>query len=210
MKKTIIISALLLCIGLFASCTSSLDLELNKDGSVNIEFNGETGKSLETLIRTSQNIKKDAPIFNTRGIQADLIADGFTKVEVKAPKTSQLVATMKDEKKKTMFFTSGIVSVSNNKLKINLSPRTLVDFYEYADPELSMYLDMLLSPVFNGEEMTETEYLELVQAFYGAAVASDLKKANIVLNLKNPDGTKTSHKISLVTLLTLNKSLQLE
>ena len=58
--------------------------------------------------------------------------------------------------------------------------------------------------------MTDHEYLELVKGFYGDDVAQEIKKAEINLILKNPDGTKSEHKISLVEVLTLNKSLQLE
>lgn len=185
-------------------------MELKKDGSIDLAFTGETGKGLEKLIRTSQNIRAEKPIFNTKGIQADLMADGFSNVNVSTPALTSLDIKISDTEKKSMFFTSGIVQVKNNKLQVNISPRTLVNFYESADPELALYLDMLLSPVFNGEEMTEHEYLELVKGFYGDEVAQEIKKAEIKLVLKNPDGTKSNHTVSLVEILTLNKSLQLE
>lgn len=210
MKKNKILILFTLCITLFASCTSTIEMELKKDGSIDFQFTGETGKGLEKLIRTSQSIQSDKPIFNTKGIQSDLVADGFTNVTVTSPKPTSLALSFTDTEKKSMFFTSGIITTQNNKLQVNLSPRTLVDFYEAADQELSLYLDMLLSPVFNGEEMTEEEYLDLVKAFYGIEVAQELKKSQVKLVLKNPDGSKSEHNLSLVELLTLNKSLQLQ
>ncbi|MCQ2589056.1 MAG: hypothetical protein MJ179_01400 [Treponema sp.] len=210
MKKINIFVLLTVFLTLMVSCSSKIDLELNNDGTVNLSFDGETGKSLEKLIRTTQNVKSGKPVFNTSGIQSDLIADGFSDVKVTTPQLTELYVQAKDKKQKSMFFTSNLVSTKNNKLCVNLSPRTLVDFYENADPELALYLDMLLSPVFNGEDMSEAEYLELISAFYGPEVAAELKKAQIQLTLKNPDGKKSVHNISLVKLLTLNTSLQLE
>lgn len=210
MKKNYIYILIAFLALLFVSCSSKIEMELKKDGSIDLAFTGETGKGLEKLIRTSQNIMAEKPVFNTKGIQADLMADNFSNVKVTTPTNNSLAIKMTDTEKKSLFFTSGVVQVKNNKLHVNISPRILVNFYEAADPELSMYLDMLLSPVFNGEEMTDHEYLELVKGFYGDDVAQEIKKAEINLVLNNPDGTKSEHKISLVEVLTLNKSLQLE
>lgn len=208
-RKYIFCILVLIVTTFFIGCSSSIEIELLKDGSVNYSFSGQTGKGLENLIRTSQNISSDVPIFYAEGIQKDLSQNGFSNVEVSS-KNTELKIKMSEKNKNSMFFTSGVLTSQNGKLKLCLSEKTLNNFYNQCDAEIALYMDMLLSPVFNGEQMTQNEYLELVKSFYGAQVANDLEKAYIKVSLKNVDGSVSKHNISLTQILTLNKSLQLE
>ena len=53
-----------------------------------------------------------------------------------------------------------------------------------------MILDLFLAPVFNDEEMTEAEYLEMVGAFYGEAAAKEVGESLVKINLISKDGSK--------------------
>lgn len=45
-------------------------------------------------------------------------------------------------------------------------------------------MDLLLAPVFNDEEMTVEEYLEVIAAFYGDSVAEELKTSKVKVTSK--------------------------
>lgn len=210
MKKKIIFITLALITLLFSGCTTQIDLELKSDGSVVASFSGTTGKGFEKLIRKTQKLKEGQQIFDTKEIKQELTASGLSSVTAVSKTGTDLTLSMVDKKRNSNFFTSGLVTLKNNRLTINLNPSTLVKFYNLSDPQIVLYLDMLLCPVFNEEEMTAEEYEQIVSSFYGKDVAKEIKETQVLLTIKNPDGSKAKHTISLIELLTLNKSLQLE
>ena len=63
-----------------------------------------------------------------------------------------------------------------------------------------MILDLFLAPVFNNEQMTESEYLEMVGAFYGESTASEIKGSTVIINLISKDGSKETMRIPLSQL----------
>ena len=63
-----------------------------------------------------------------------------------------------------------------------------------------MILDLFLAPVFNNEQMTESEYLEMVGAFYGESTASEIKSSTVIINLISKDGSKETMRIPLSQL----------
>ena len=115
---------------------------------------------------------------------------------------------MTDKDGKSALFTSGVISIENNKLNACLSPKELVAFYNSTDSQTTMFLDMLLSPVLNDELMTEEEYLELLASFYGEDIAQEIKEGIFRITLKNPDGTQTVQSIKFTKLLTLDEVLR--
>ena len=55
-----------------------------------------------------------------------------------------------------------------------------------------MILDLFLAPVFNDEDMTEAEYIEMVGAFYGSEAAKEIDQSLVKINLISKDGSKQS------------------
>lgn len=210
MKKTTLFCALAAFALFFTSCTTEINLELNKDGSVKASFNGTTGKGFEKLIRNTQGLKEGQAIFDVKEIKKELTASGLSSVTVESKTGKDLSLSMVDTKRNSNFFTSGLVSLKNNRIVISLNPSTMEKFYNLSDPQIVLYLDMLLSPVFNQEEMSPEEYEEVITSFYGKDVAKEIKETQVKLKIKNPDGSKAEYKLPLIDLLTLNKSLQLE
>ena len=111
---------------------------------------------------------------------------------------------MHDQKRTSYIFSSGIVSQEKEQLKLNLSRKALVDFYNSADQQTSMILDLFLAPVFNDEEMTETEYIQMLATFYGQDAANEVRDSFINITLKDLDGKVSKQKLPLTYLLCLN------
>ena len=205
--------AALMCI--CASCTSEITLELKKDGSVDVEFSGAAGNAFAVLINSASGLYKDEPasdgasvIFDTKEIEYEMGSNGFSNVKALSKKGSDLTVTMTDKNGKSALFTSGVVSIKNGKLQASLSPESMVKFYKSADSQTVMFLDMLLAPIFNDEKMTQDEYLEVIEAFYGEDIAAEMKNSNFRITLKNPDGSQTIQSIKFTKLLTLNEVLR--
>lgn len=199
----------------FTGCTSEITVELKKDGTVNIGFTGAAGNAFATLIRSASGMisdtdsdKNTSVIFDTEQIEYEMARSGFTNAKVVSKTGTDLNITMTDKNKKSALFTSGVVSIKDNKLCATLTPQKLVDFYNSSDSQTTQILDMLLSPVFNDEKMSEEEYLEVLASFYGEEIAQEIKDAVFRITLINPDGTKTIQTISITKLLCLDEVIR--
>ena len=209
--KLIFASAALML--LCAGCTSEITLELKKDGSVDVQFNGVAGTAFATMINSVSGMSGNGSgtgtvIFDTKEIEYEMSSNGFSQVKASSKKGSDLTVTMTDKNGKSALFTSGVVSVKDGKLNASLSPQSLVKFYKAADSQTVMFLDMLLAPIFNDEVMTQEEYLEVLASFYGEEIAEEMKNSSFRITLKNPDGTKTVQNIGFTKLLTLNEVIR--
>ena len=187
---------------LMASCTSEISLELKKDGSVDVEFSGVAGKAFAAMLDSSGTV-----IFDTKEIEYEMASNGFSKVKALSKNGSDLTVSLADKDRKSALFTSKVVTVEKGKLRASLSPQSLVDFYKAADSQTVQFLDMLLAPIFNEEEMSEEEYLELLASFYGQEIADEMGKSSFRITLKNPDGTEIVRNIGFAKLLCLNEVL---
>ena len=193
----------------FTGCTSDIELELKKNGNVDVSFNGTAGKAFAALINTAVSGDASSPVvFDTKEIEYEMSGNGFSNVKAVSKNGTSLSVTMTDKDGKSALFTSGVISIENNKLNACLSPKELVAFYNSTDSQTTMFLDMLLSPVLNDELMTEEEYLELLASFYGEDIAQEIKEGTFRITLKNPDGTKVIKAIPFVKLLTLNEVIR--
>lgn len=191
----------------FTGCTSQITLELKKDGSVDVVFEGSAGKAFASLINAAAGStgQSDSVIFDTKEIEYEMARNGFSNVKATAQNGANLTVSMTDKTGKSALFSSGVVSAKDGKLTATLTPQKLQSFYSKADSQTVMFLDMLLAPVFNDEVMTQEEYLEVLASFYGEEVADEIKNADFRITLKNPDGTQTIQKLNLALLLTLNE-----
>lgn len=209
MKK--ICFAFALIAGIFmTSCTTDITLELNKDGSVSAEFKGAAGEGFAKLIKAATGAKDGQVIFYTNNIEYELSKSGLSDVKAVSKTGVDLKVSMKDKSKKSVFFNSDLIRIENNKLKLKLSPSTLKSYYDESDEQIKMYLDMLLSPVFMDEEISESEYLDFVGSIYGKEVSKELESSLVNIVIKNPDGSSKKHIISMSQLLTLSETILLE
>ena len=220
MKETIIktlklIFASLALMILCASCTCEISMELKKDGSVDVEFSGIAGKAFATMINSVSGMSASdsgtnagSVIFDTKEIEYEMSSNGFSKVKAASKKGADLTVTMTDKNGKSALFTSGVVSIKDEKLNASLSPQSLVKFYNSADSQTVQFLDLLLAPIFNDEKMSQEEYLEVLASFYGEEIAQEMKNSNFRITLKNPDGTKVVQTIPFGKLLTLSETIR--
>ncbi|MCQ2591417.1 MAG: hypothetical protein MJ188_01420 [Treponema sp.] len=210
MKKniSIILFELLLAFSFVCtSCTAEINLKLNKDGSVSCYFSGAAGVAFKKLICSASGVEDGEIAFDTEEIAYELEKNGFADVEAVTKTGTDITISMVDLKRSSTLFTSGIVSTegtaSNLKLKLNFTAKNLMKFYDSSDEEIVTFLDMLLAPVFNEEEMTEAEYIETISAFYGDDAGKEIKEALVEINLQDTAGKTSMTMIPLTSLLTI-------
>lgn len=194
----------------FASCTSEIDIQLKADNTIDVKFSGEAGIAFEQLIRSSTGVTDGNIVFDTENISYELSKNGFTNVSAVSKHGTDLTVTMSDKNQTSPLFKSKIINTENNKLTASLTPKKLIDFYNSSDDQIVMFLDMMLSPLFNDEVMSESEYIETMASFYGDKAAKEISDSSFKISLINPDGKKAVYNIPMAHLLTLNEVIELK
>lgn len=207
----------LICCG-FSSCKVFLSLTQNQNEDVYVEFSGIPEEAFINTIKSflandSESTTNKNLIIDTAQINSFLINSGFTNVEVSNQIGANVDIKMTIPKDKTFIFDSKLVfsdnSGVNSNFGIELSPATLQTFYANADEQIISILDILISPAFYGEEISEEEYIETIASLYGNDVADEMNKSQIYITLKNKSGKTLKKSLPLKTLLTLKQSVKI-
>ena len=185
---------LIILISLFlASCTTEVTLTLQKDDSVAITFEGGAGKAFAKMISSAAGVTCGAEnqlFIDTDSVSYELAKAGFSDVNVNQKNEGTVSISMKDMKQSSYLFNSKIVKAEKGRLVAAISRKSLEDFYSSSDEQTRMILDLFLAPVFNAEEMTEKEYIEMVSSFYGEGAGKEVGESLVKINLISKDGSK--------------------
>lgn len=199
MKRIIFISLAFFSLVFLSSCNVDLSLVLQKDGSVDISFEGGAGQAFTKMIFAAAGGSDQS--IDVKQVSYELAKAGFTKVDCSAKDLSSVRISMKDEKRQSYIFSSGIVSLEKDNLKLNITRKSLVDFYNSSDEQLKMILDLFLAPVFNDEDIPEEEYIELLGTFYGEESAKEVSDSYINIKISNYKGESQTQRLPFSRLM---------
>ena len=195
----------LLIISIFlVSCTTEVTLSVQKDDSVEIHFEGGAGESFTKMISSAAGVGMNSDgsnVVDTEAVSYELAKAGFSNVKVEQKAGGLVLINMSDKKSSSYIFTSGIIKSEKGKLSAAITRKSLEDFYDSADEQTRMTLDLFLAPVFNNETMSEAEYLEMLGSFYGDGAADEVSKSVVKINLISKDGSKQTLKYPLSKIL---------
>ena len=194
----------LLFISIFLlSCTTELTLSVQPDDSVKIHFEGGAGQAFTKMISSASGAgsASAASLIDKDAVSYELARAGFSSVKVEEKNKDLVLIDMSDSKCSSYIFTSGIAKLEKNKLSAAITRKSLEDFYNSADEQTRMTLDLFLAPVFNNEIMSEAEYLEMLASFYGDAAADEVSQSRVKINLISKDGSRQSLNYPLAQLL---------
>ena len=195
----------LLIISIFlVSCTTEVTLSVQKDDSVEIHFEGGAGEAFTKMISSAAGVGMNSDgsnVVDTEAVSYELAKAGFSNVKVEQKAGGLVLINMSDKKSSSYIFTSGIIKSEKGKLSAAITRKSLEDFYNSADEQSRMTLDLFLAPVFNNETMSEAEYLEMLGSFYGNGAADEVSKSVVKINLISKDGSKQTLKYPLSKIL---------
>jgi len=175
MKKLILILTAVSAF-LLASCTAEITIKSTAKGT-ELSFNGAAEKGLEKLIASMG--AEGQNFIDPVQISSELKKEGFANVTVSQKKSADLSISLLAPDSKNYLFESGILKADDELWVADFSKENLKAFYNSADTTVVQFLDLLLAPVFNDEEMTVDEYIEVIGSFYGESVAQELAASKI-------------------------------
>lgn len=187
MKKLfLILFAVTACV--LVSCTAEIKIT-STDSGLEYSFNGAAEKGFQQLINSIST--EDQAFIDTVQIEQELKNSGFKKVLVSQKTPVDLSLYAVPGSSKNFISDSGIVCKEGQTYRTDFSRETLLAFYNSADAQIVQFLDLLLAPVFNDEEMSVDEYLEVIAAFYGDSVAEEMAESNIKVTVQNGLSSKS-------------------
>lgn len=211
----------LLSIFLFTGCPLEVTITSSNQNSHETSYtiNTTAEKPVIELVTSFDNstAPADARIFDSLEIEKSLLKCGFTEPKARAfkpdPSSEELTieANASDEKfpfiKK--YFTEK-PSSSFEKIEITLSPEILQKLITSQNSIIQKYADLLMAPCFTGEEISETEYRELVASLYGNKIADELLRGTVKIILCDGITRQKAEQcfileIPLIEILTLQK-----
>ena len=212
-KYGFLIFSVLICL-CFSSCKVFISLTQNQNGDVTVSFSGIPEEAFIKTIKSFLEVESDSfsatnSIIDTEEIRSFLLSSGFLNVEVSNKIGAAVDIKMTIPKGKTFLFDTNLLKEDDDSFSINLSPATLQSFYANADEQIISILDILISPAFYGEEISEEEYLETIAALYGNDVATEMDNSTIFITLKNKNGKVVKKSLPLKTLLTLKQNIDI-
>lgn len=192
-KKILIKIVILFLPLLFFSCSSDITLELQEDGKIKITYSGNFASDFTKNLLLQNNFEQED--FQNEDVQLDeqslkesLEKSGFSNIIFLSNNLEKLCIQMEDKNLQSSFFNTGLIEIDKNTIKTNFSSENLKIFYNLADEELQMNLDLLIAPVFNDEQMPVEEYIEMISTFYGEQIAEEIKNCKLQITTIDSKG----------------------
>ena len=184
MKKIFYFSTILTLIFTILSCSPALSISLKNDDSVDIQLEISNTESFFSNFSAFMDFSEEN-FYDKEFLSLNLEELGFSNINLETGKNADLklsaqlknFSQLEEENPITSLFTK-----NENSFEISINPDNLIDILETL-PEATDYLDLLMAPVYTGEELTEQEYLELFATVYGESFAKDFENTNFVLQI---------------------------
>ena len=194
----------------FTGCASLVQVKAEKSGMQTFSAEIDLGEVISNAIKEASNglseinstggfdSNSELVIFDTNKIKSTLENSEFKNTKISSPEFSKLNISG------TGNFSS-FASQNEKSLKIKFSPENIKKLAASLPAETQSFFDLLMAPVFTGEEMTASEYADLVAVVYGEPLAQELKKSAVELSLVSPTGKTKQFSIPLTDFLTLSE-----
>ena len=201
-------AALLFLSLLFMSCTSSVELHANADGSINILYDAAFDSAFIEIMQSLSG-ESGPQLFDADEMTSQFRAAGIKDVRVASPANASLgIALRLPKEGNDPISRSGCISRSARSSAITVSPASCAKLYKLLPDTMQSYIDLCMAPLFLGEPMSQNEYVDLIASVYGQALADELKRSKIKISLFAPNDEKKASKtveLSLAELLTSTK-----
>lgn len=177
------------------SCNTVVSVNAQNDKSGKVRLETSLTESVQSIIYsffgTGQDTSAENAIFDKKELMSSLESAGFRVNRIVFPDPATIVLDASTDDLTTCIPDSNdfIVQTKQGKrstLAINLSPENIQKAVAIMPEDTSMYLSMLIAPIFTGEAMTRDEYIELIGIAYGEELANELAESVINFTLTVP------------------------
>ena len=185
MKKLFYFSLIFILIFTAFSCSPSLAVSLKNDDSADIQIVISNTESFFSNFSAFMDFSEDN-FYDKKILSSNLQSLGFSNINLESGKNTDLklfaqlknISNLEEENPLSSAFVK-----TENSFELQINPEKMLSVLE-AIPEMTDYLDLLMAPVYTGEELSESEYLELFASVYGESFAKDFENTNLLLQIE--------------------------
>ena len=214
------------------SCQGRINGSLRADGSADLELDAALEPQItlliQTLARVFGNSSPQGPLIDGPAIGAAMAtAPGVASASLRNVTPTAIAGTVRLSQvnaflaSPSMGGTQFIQYSPTGSLRVSIDKQSGTRLLTLFTPEVTDYLLALMAPVATGEELAKEEYLTLVEAIYGKAVADEIdgSQVQLILELPRPvrtirggtyQGRRAQFSIALADLLVLERPLVYE
>jgi hypothetical protein len=188
---------------LFSSCSPALVVRVQapktagstaapSTTAATANFSAALTPTAEGILRRITDQKDETPLFDAASLKTGFASAGMTVDSARFPAPGALELGISAPSTAAIPGKAILVNTSAKTIDISLSRASIGEILALLPPETTDYLDLLMAPVFTGEELTESEYREIIAAAYGKTLAGELEKSILTLTVYAPGTVKTA------------------
>jgi hypothetical protein len=157
-------------------CSSTGIISIQPDYT-GIEYTNVASSILEDTIYGITGIEKGMSLIDKKTLQENLFAADCMVSTIETPSVANLEIDLKCPKTNFSLFTR-----TDNSLCLTISQETMTEVIGFLPEDTKDYIDLLMAPLFTGEELTSEEYVDVIRGIYGPSVAANLLTSTINLS----------------------------
>lgn len=189
-NKMMIFFTILFSLVLF-SCAPSADIVIGSLGDVTIDIAIQPTETTEALVKSF--LGANTSLFDKEKIANNLKTENIQTLAFETNGLKNISGKFKIPAKRVRESELFTIDTANKKVTCNITKENLNSLVSTFPSDIKDYLDMLISPITSGDDLTATEYEQLIESAYGPKLANELKTAFFKVTLTCP-GTIDSVK----------------
>jgi hypothetical protein len=230
MKKIILPLLFIIYYLLFTSCSADISGKIQQNNAGSFTISAELKPAISGLIRSFQALsayngqKSDANIIDAQQISQSIKTSvKISSVSLKNTSDRGIMGDLLIENIPDLIPQNDFLKFEKNSsggvnfnILVNLENGNAI--INSLSPDLTLYLEALMSPVATGEVMTKKEYLDLLGSIYNKNIADEIVQSVIKVSLDFPgkithitngisNGKRAEFIIPLIDFLVLEQEL---
>ena len=190
----------------FCACPLKVTINLDKNDNKSIYFSSSLGTAfLENLNNLQQVPGQEGGSSDnleriSKKIQSELNQSYFKNASVRFDKNTLTASAQVNSQKALPTEFLGINKSSGGEFYVALDPQSLAAAILQENTSAKTLADILMAPIISGEEMSLSEYKDLLAEIYGAPLASELLSGDLTIEyIRN--GKKQVQRVPVSELL---------
>ncbi|TYT79395.1 hypothetical protein [Treponema phagedenis] len=178
----------------FSGCAPRAEIKVFPNGNASMKIKIIPGKTTEeVLVRFAQmsdtQENKDS-IFDIPDIKENLVKQGFTVRALEKKSFAGLEADIGARWNQSLI--KSVLNTKKGTIDFHLAPEDLKEIHALLPDESKEYADLLMAPVFTGEELSVDEYKAVVFSAYGEKIAKELTQSSFDFTIRCPGKVQTA------------------
>lgn len=174
---------LLLAFSIF-SCSSLAELKVMENGDVVVSLSIQPSKNTSVLVENMAGSVDS--IFDAKQLSTNLKTEDVETLNFKTESNAAISGEFKIPQSRIEKSDLFEIDLQNKIISCNISKENLVPLIKTFPQDIKDYLELFVSPIMSGENLTASEYENLILSVYGPNISNELKTSFFKIVLSCP------------------------